>query len=201
MLHDAKQPEIPFVLQDMKINGKKPEVVSTASVPAYEGANPEQNPLMDLRIARSFVLDGNTVLVKFKFSNPTSRTMNFGFRINNYPQPGQRFGKKNLTISLGTEKVTQNSGVDNLFLRRNAKTDFLPHVKNRVWDGGPVVISARDKMLKDSMTFFPGHGVEGVYCWNANSKTPMMTVEFLSGSVSLAPGAEHVFQYGIEIGK
>ena len=185
----------------MKVNGRNPVVVSTATVPAYEGANPEQNPLMDLRIARSFELDGNTILVRFRFSNPTSHMMNFGFRVNNYPQPGLRFGKKNLTISLGTEKVTQNSGLDNLFLRKNVKIGFLPHGKSRLWDGGPVVISAQDKVLKDSMAFFPGPGFEGVYCWNANSKTPMMTVEFLSGGVSLAPGAEREFHYRIEVGK
>ena len=143
MLYDAKQPKIQFMLKDMKVNGRNPVVVSTATVPAYEGANPEQNPLMDLRIARSFELDGNTILVKFKFSNPTSHMMNFGFRVNNYPQPGLRFGKKNLTISLGTEKVTQNSGLDNLFLRKNVKIGFLPHGKSRLWDGGPVVISAQ----------------------------------------------------------
>lgn len=201
MLYDAKQPKIQFMLKDMKVNGRNPVVVSTATVPAYEGANPEQNPLMDLRIARSFELDGNTILVRFRFSNPTSHMMNFGFRVNNYPQPGLRFGKKNLTISLGTEKVTQNSGLDNLFLRKNVKIGFLPHGKSRLWDGGPVVISAQDKVLKDSMAFFPGPGFEGVYCWNANSKTPMMTVEFLSGGVSLAPGAEREFHYRIEVGK
>ncbi len=201
MLYDAKQPRFQFLPGGMKIDGGAPEIVSNAVIPAYEGANPEQNPLMDLRISRTFELKGNTVFVKFRFSNPTAHSMNFGFRVNNFPQPGLRFGKKNLTISLGTEKVTQNSGLDNLFLRKNVKIDFLPHAKSRLWDGGPVVVSAHDNVLKDSMAFLPGAGFEGVYCWNANSKVPMMTVEFLSGRVSLAPGAEREFHYRIEVGK
>ena len=200
MLYDAKQPDFSFLPGDMRINGKNPEIVSNAVIPAYDGANPEQNPLMDLRITRTFELHRNMVLVKFRFLNPTAHTMNFGFRVNNLPKPGVRFGQKNLNLSLGTEKVTPDNARDNLFLRKNVKIDFLPHVKSRVWDGGPVVISARNHMLKDSMIFFPGPGFEGVYCWNASSGTPKMTVEFLSGSVSLAPGAEREFHYRIETG-
>lgn len=40
MLYDAKQPKIQFMLKDMKVNGRNPVVVSTATVPPYEGDEP-----------------------------------------------------------------------------------------------------------------------------------------------------------------
>ena len=163
---------------------------SQATVPPFPDANPAPNPLLNLRIDRSFLLQDSSLKVRIKFTNPTEQTMRFSFRAANLPKPGTRFHAEKTTLSLGTLRNT-----DNIFLKKGAEVNFLNHVERKLWDGAPVISRAAEEYLEDTLTFTPDPKFAGVYCWQRGGD---VTIEFLSPEIVLSPGRSETYEYTIK---
>ncbi|MBR7121435.1 MAG: hypothetical protein IKC94_04255, partial [Lentisphaeria bacterium] len=194
---DPLQPKTVSVIHSMRIINNSPEVVLKGVVGPYAGANPAPNPLTGMEIFRKFLLNGDILEIEFLLHNPTDRTMNPEFRINNYPFPGKRFGAQGCrnTLRSNDREVIASAG-SSIFARKGATVPFFGRRKPELWDGGPLIMSAEAGRMKDRLEFIPDQSFNGIMYWFG---TDSNTVELLPGMVNIPPGGSAVFRYRVKI--
>lgn len=198
--YDPEQPDILFRQTKTGLKDGIPFVEFEAEVPAYSGAVPRENPLLGLKITRTYALTPDGLNVSFRLFNPSSHVMNCGFRIWNFPQTGSRFGGKNLILTCSGIEIGAGAPDDNCFLKTPLTETESPGKRRKafyLWQGDKAVSSAADGELKESIEFVPGDGFEGIYVWNSTGNTPGHTVELKTPEILLQPGTGIEFMYRI----
>ncbi len=195
LFYNPDQPPLSFHMEDMQIDNASVSASFSATVPAYSGAIPEENPLQRMKITRKFTLKNNKLEVMLSFYNPTRHDMKFGFRAWNFPQSGARFGRKNLSASIGNSRITSKDSENHLFLKTEMNIPLEKNALRKNWNGEKVVSSANDGSLKDELAILPSLKFAGVYIWNSQGLVPLHTIEFLSPWVTLLPNGKADFSY------
>ena len=138
----------------------------------------EPNPLMGMKISRSYKVGNGKLLVTFTFTNPSQQEMPLQLRVNNFPWPGFRFGTKNVVL---------NGKYDS----RSEKQVSFPD------SGQALTLKAEDGGLSDEITFQPKTKFDQIISWNI-SVTARKTVEFMLDR-KLAPGASATLSYEVQV--
>lgn len=198
MFYDRLQPEVISEIHSMQIVNDSPELVLKGIVGPYAGANPIPNPLLGMEIFRKFRLNGNTLEIEFNFRNPSNRPMTLGFRMNNYPYPGKRFGAQNrrTTLRSGGREVIASATNDIFALKGATAIPFFNRRQPKLWDGGALVISAETGTMKDQLEFQPDKSFSGVMFWFGSNTN---TIEFLTSDTVIPAGGNAVFRYQVKV--
>ncbi len=197
MFYDRLQPEIISKIHTMRVVDNSPELVLKGFVGPYVGANPVPNPLQGMEILRKYLLRDDVLEVEFSFRNPSDHAMTFGFRINNYPFPGKRFGAKTPvnTLSSGGKIITASS--DNyIFARSGKEIPFIRKMKSSAWDGGKITMTAQHGTMMDKLILTPDSSFDGLMFWFSLESN---TVELLSSDITIQPGKSAVFRYQVKV--
>lgn len=161
-----------------------PFVIAEAQIAPYEGANPEPNPLYQMKIERKIEIRNGKLLIVTQFFNPTNQAMPLICRLKNYPWPGNRFQADKVVLAdTYDEKYAQG-----LWLR---KPD---------WKNVPVDLIGSSRVLHEKITFIPDEKFDGLYSWTLQGKMPRKTVEFLV-ETPLPAKQSLTYQYTIEISR
>ena len=191
IFYDTLQPEVISKIHSMQIKNGVPEVTVKGIVGAYAGANPVINPLLELEILRKYTLKDQTLFLELTFFNPTGKDMPLGFRLNNYPAPGKRFGAAECVSILSSmgRKVRIAPG-KNLFALKGSVTPFTG--KNfQLWDHGPIQITAAAGSMKEAVTIVPDKKFCGVMSWFG---VRYNTAELLTPHLTLPAGKKMTFR-------
>jgi len=181
-------------------------------VAPYQGANPLANPLEGLEITKTVSLtqDGRECRIKFEFKNDNSMKdkIKFGFRINNYPRIGSHISHDKTIAQIGEVSFTTADGqsgkidctapVNNLILKKDAVTSWDIKASPEKWNGGEVIVSAKNMNSSSIVKFIPDPKAAGFYVWHSLKD---YTVEFLSQDIELAHGQKETFEIKIIIEK
>ena len=196
MFYDPQQQEVVSSIHSMTIRNGVPELTLKGVVGPYAGANPVPNPLLDMEIYRKYSLKDNKLHMEFTFKNPTKKAMKIGFRLNNYPFPGKRFGAERVDCTLlsGGKRVKASSG-KNTFAYKGAVTPFTK--KNvTLWDGGEIRSEAKKGSMEDTLVIKSSSNFCGVMCWFGHLYN---TVELLSPYVTVPAGKKVSFSYEVVV--
>jgi hypothetical protein len=195
IFYDPNQPPLAFRMEDMQIDKDSVSASFSATVPAYEGAIPEQNPLQAMKIIRKFTLKDKQLEVMLSFYNPTQHDMRLGFRVWNFPQLGARFGRKNLSTLIGNNRINTKDAENHIFLKTEMDIPLGQKALRKHWDGGGIFSSASDGSLKDELAVLPSSKFVGIYVWNSQGVVPLQTIELLSPWVTLSSNGKEDFSY------
>jgi hypothetical protein len=197
MFYDRHQQDILFQIDNMRIENGIPELTLKGVVGPYAGANPTPNPLLGMIVYRKYALDKGTLAVEVSFYNPTGKNMKTGFRLNNYPFPGKRFGAAKVrTALISSGKTRPVNSSFNKFARKGISIPFFDGKKTELWDGGVIALRAEQGALCDEIRFIPDSSFAGLFFWYGVSSH---TVELLTPEVTVRPGRRAVFRYRIEM--
>ena len=155
-----------------------PYLISCITIGAYEGAMPEPNPILNLKIRRKFIVRDGKLIVSFELVNPTKKEMPLQFRLNNHPWPGFRFGTKNIVLN---GKYGPQS----------------PQALTRPDQGETLTLKAEDNGLSDEITFQSKTPFEKVFFWT-HKLSSRKTVEYTVDR-KLAPGAALKLSYEVQV--
>ena len=135
--------------------------------------------------------------IEFSFRNTSDHSMTFGFRINNYPFPGKRFGAKTPvnTLSSGGRIITA-SPEKNIYARSGKEIPFIRKMKSSVWDGGEISMTAQSGTMMDKLILIPDSSFDGLMFWFSLESN---TVELLSSDITIQPGKTAVFRYQVKV--
>ena len=199
ILHDENQPPFFFQVKSAVLKNGTASVVSETEIPAYEGAMEAVNPLLGLKITRTYQLTPDGLRVSFRLTNPTENSMKFSFRLWNFPQTGKRFGYQNQEMKVGSKKITLMSDENNSFMKKGQKLPSVFSSKHKIyeWKGEALLSSAQAGPLKDAAEFIPDAKFAGVYIWNSSSSKRGQTVEFIAPEITLRPHASVEYSYRI----
>ncbi len=200
IFYDPEQPPFTFRQKEMTLDHGNPKLVFEADVPAYAGAGVKENPLLGLKITRTYILSQSGLKIAFRLFNPSKHAMKFGFRIFNYPQTGGRFGQKNLEAVAGSTKITTMSPEHHDFVRPGKQIPVrFPGVRvKHEWTGTTVVSSSADGFLRESLEFIPDPSFTGLYIWNSQYSKPGHTIELMTPEIRLAPNTGVEYSYLIK---
>ena len=197
MFYDSSQQPINWKLAPLKIENNIPEIRLNGTVSAYAGANPQENPLLGLELSLVYALEGETLRIEFSLHNPGARPMKIGFRFNNYPMPGARFGAEKVqTLIRSNGKTLQVDPLHDKFVRPGRQTPFFGRAKTQIWDGSAIDISAKKGHLLDELRIIPDDSFAGLYCWPGEKG---QTAELLSPEFNLHPGDSKAFRFRVEL--
>lgn len=202
IFYDTNQPALSFKQKEITLQNGISCISFEAEVSAYEGAIPYENPLLGLKIRRTFALTSDGLKISISLFNPSKHVMYCGFRIWNYPQTGSRFGRENLTLSCAGVTI-ESSAVENHHFLKNLPGEKIAKSNAKkaayyLWKGEKVLSSSSNGILKEQLEFIPGPGFDGIYVWNSNGVTPGHTVELKTPNLKLQPRAEIEFTYLIQ---
>jgi hypothetical protein len=192
VLYDTRQCNGPykFKLSRTGIKNNIPEALFSYTVPAFETANPEPNPLQGLVVKKKISLSGsNSILIDFTLTNrnPEKAAMTFGFRVRNLPYLGASFSGLTAPVEMTTlswgKKTVKPTG-HMMYLKKDCKIDFLPQIKRQLWTPGTIKATAKDNVLCESFRFEAGKAA-GFFVWRSPS---LYTVELLSEPITLKYG-------------
>ncbi len=155
-----------------------PYLISSTVIGAYEGAMPEPNPILNLKIRRKFTVRNGRLLVSFELVNPTKKEMPLQFRLNNHPWPGFRFGTKNIVLN-------------GKYGPQSPQALTLPD------KGELLTLKAEDNGLSDEITFQSKTPFEKVFFWT-HKLNSRKTVEYTVDR-KLAPGAALKLSYEVQV--
>jgi hypothetical protein len=179
----------------MKLEKTGPVLILKGIVGPYAGASPIPNTLLDMEVYRKYTLKQNTLSCELTFVNPTKRKMNFGFRLNNYPTPGKRFGAKEaISTTKSNNKIVKIAPNNNTFAVKNSQTPFSKNAK--IWDHSPIKISTSQGTMVDTMTIIADNNYCGFTSWFGVN---YHTIELLTPNVTLLPGKQITFKCDIII--
>ena len=180
---DKLQPPLIFNYVDHGISKAGiPYCLAEAEVAPYEGANPEPNPLYQLKIKRKIEVKDNRVIISYEFSNPTTKNMPLICRLKNYPWPGHRFQADTMQLTI----KHNNDNNDSFWIRKP------------IWENKPFELIGSNKVLKEKIGFIPDPKFSGLYVWTLTGKTPRKTVEFFI-EINLEAGKKLNYQYTIKL--
>ncbi len=188
MLYDQSRVRgpYPFVLDEMKVENSSPEVGFRYIFQSQDAG--ADFPYQGLELRKTFRQEpGNTFVIGCRVSNRGKSSVTLGLRIANMP-----FAVID-EITSGGVRLTREETGNHIFAKNDRKMDFLPEVKRNQWDGSMVTVKSPTRSLT-----LDGSDFDGVYVWCGDK---MMTVEFLTGDFTLAPGEERVFQIRCRGGK
>ena len=178
MFLDRLQPKLVWKTERYGLEkDNAPYLISAAEVGPYEGAMPEPNPLLGMKILRKYSVRNGKLQVSFRFVNPSKKEMPILLRLNNLPWPGFRFKAKNMVLN---GKYDLNS----------AMSLTIPA------DGKPVTLKAAEGGLSDEIVFQPKTKFKEVFSWN--DRRIRKTIEFMM-DCKLAPGAALTGEYDVTI--
>jgi hypothetical protein len=209
IFYDTKQRTAPyhFNLEKIDIVNGCPSGEFSYTVPAYEGANAEYNPLEGLMVKKIITLrkDGSIKSV-YKFTNksPRRENMKFGFRVKNYPRIGGRLaGNKKLSAISQVKYQTPDgektikAGADpaNWLVNSSTPPPGLIRAGSKVnsWKNSPLAAIAGTGSLRDKMIFKADEKLTAGYLvwWGMAT----YTVEMLSRDITLPYGKSIIYEY------
>ncbi|MFA6102394.1 MAG: hypothetical protein WCV67_11025 [Victivallaceae bacterium] len=213
--YDTKQRSAPFPFELKNIGiseAGNPFALCSYTVPGYEGANSEANPLEGLIISKEISLsdNGKTINTTLKFTNrgPRRTEMKLGFRIKNYPRLGGSLAGMKTLADIATVKYSSPSGEKNvpsdrqggilLLSEKNAGLSFLKGViKPDPWLPGPVIAEAAAGPLKETLVFDAApEFTAGYLIWRTVND---YTVEMLSSEFILPFGKTAEYTYTVSL--
>jgi hypothetical protein len=195
IFYDSLQQPISSKIESLKLDKTGPVLVLKGKVGPYAGANPIPNMLLDMEVYRKYTLKKNTLSCELTFVNPTKRKMTFGFRLNNYPTPGKRFGAKEaISTTKSNNKIVKIAPNNNTFAVKNSQTPFSKNAK--IWDHSPIKISTSQGTMVDTMTIIADKNYCGFTSWFGVN---YHTIELLTPNVTLLPGKQITFKCDIII--
>lgn len=209
IFYDTKQRTAPyhFNLEKIDIVNDCPSVEFSYTVPAYEGANAEYNPLEGLVIRKIITLqkDGS-IKSAYKFTNksPRRKNMKFGFRVKNYPRIGGRLASNKKLAAISQVKYqtpdgekTIQAGTDpaNWLISSSIPRPGLIGSDSKVnnWKNSPLIAIAGTGSLCDKMIFEANKKLTAGYLvwWGMAN----YTVEMLSRDITLPYGKSIIYEY------
>lgn len=207
VLYDTAQAVSPykFALAEININENSPEASFSYTVPAFEGANPEPNPLEGLVVNKKIALSncGNCIKIDFTLTNkaPHKNAMTFGFRVRNLPYLGASFSGLTAPVEISSLLLSENNEVKPashiMFLRPGCKLDFMPNIERKPWNGNAVSAVARNGALQEILKFEASQ-TAGFFVWRASN---LYTVELLSNMITLPYDVSYNWSLKINIEK
>ena len=167
-----------YRVKNIDLKGKVPSVTLTASIQADTEAGGDGNPLAGLLMEKRIELaDNGSLRLYDQFTNPTEKTMKFGFRIKNTPY--------SVWETRHTPEVRVNGKVmpPDVYLREGVKLNWY-------WAAGAKTMTGDTNAIlkagRETWTFnFPK--AAGLYFW---SNSILHTVESLYREITLPPGGK-----------
>ena len=213
--YDTKQRSAPFSFELKNIGiGETgiPFAQFSYTVPGYEGANSELNPLEGLAINKEITLcdGGKTIktVLKLTNQNPLCTEMKLGFRIKNYPRMGGPLAGMKSLADIAVLKYSSPSGPKNvpsdrqggilLLSEKDSGLSFLKGViKPELWTASPVIAEAVAGSLKETLVFDATPELTAGYLiWRTVND---YTVEMLSSEFILPFGKTVNYTYTVSL--
>lgn len=200
----------PFELQAIRKTKTGPEVLFEYTVPDYANASAVKNPLTGLKVSKKISLQnaGKKIVLTFTFYNPSKKTMNFSFKVNNYPRIGGNYAEKAhlpgvTQIICGSKSFIPGSPKSDRMLLKNK--DAAPELRKyllykripiEIIKPGAITVKAGKEMV-ETVKIVPDAKTAGFYSW-ANTVTGY-TVEPISDVLTLQPGKQISWSCSYEI--